>query len=130
MLFLAPCNPDHRAELRAGQRRARPVVRGKFLFVGEEKLHVRGVSYGTFARDHLRDGYPSPPVVEADFAAMAANGLNALRTYTVPPRWVLDAALRHGLWVMVGLAWEQHVDFLDGAWRAASIERRRKRLTA
>ena len=44
---------------------------------------------------------------------MAANGLNALRTYTVPPRWLLDAALRHGLWVMVGLAWEQHVDFLD-----------------
>ena len=99
-------------------------MRGKFLFVGDEKLHVRGVSYGTFARDGQRDGYPSPEVVEADFAAMAANGLNALRTYTVPPRWLLDAALRHGLWVMVGLAWEQHVDFRESAWRAASIERR------
>ena len=44
---------------------------------------------------------------------MAANGINAVRTYTVPPRWLLDAALRHGLRVMVGLPWEQHVAFLD-----------------
>ena len=29
----------------------RPTVRGKFLFVGEEKFWVRGVSYGTFQID-------------------------------------------------------------------------------
>ena len=44
---------------------------------------------------------------------MAANGINAVRTYTVPPRWLLDLALEHGLCVMVGLPWEQHVTFLD-----------------
>ena len=44
---------------------------------------------------------------------MAANGVNAVRTYTVPPRWLLDLAHEHGLWVMVGLPWEQHVTFLD-----------------
>ena len=122
----AACTTDVNGEAaRPGD--ARPVVGGKFLFVGDQKLHVRGVSYGTFARDRERDGYPSPEVVEDDFAAMAANGLNALRTYTVPPRWLLDAALRHGLWVMVGLAWEQHVDFLDRGWRARLIERRVRR---
>ena len=29
----------------------RPTVRGKFLFVGEEKFFVRGVTYGTFRPD-------------------------------------------------------------------------------
>ena len=44
---------------------------------------------------------------------MAAHGINAVRTYTVPPRWLLDLASEHGLFVMVGLAWEQHVAFLE-----------------
>ena len=40
---------------------------------------------------------------------MAAHGANAVRTYTVPPRWLLDAAGRHGLMVMVGIDSYQHV---------------------
>src|SRR3989442_10077009 len=44
---------------------------------------------------------------------MVASGINTLRTYTVPPRWFLDLAWQRGLRVMVGLAWEQHVTFLD-----------------
>ena len=55
---------------------------------------------------------------------MAANGLNAVRTYTVPPRRVLDLAAEHGLLVMVGIPWEQHVPFLDDQTRARSIEER------
>jgi hypothetical protein len=30
---------------------------------------------------------------------MAASGVNAVRTYTLPPRWFLDAAHHHGLLV-------------------------------
>src|SRR6266511_3999783 len=75
----------------------RPHVRGKFLFVGDEKLYVRGVTYGTFRPREDGCEYPEPEVVDRDFAAMTANGLNAVRTYTVPPRWFLDAAWRHGL---------------------------------
>jgi GT2 family glycosyltransferase len=102
----------------------RPAARGKFLWVGDEKLYVRGVTYGTFR--HNDDGHQFPPrhLVAADFARMAANGLNAVRTYTVPPRWLLDTAFEHGLWVLVGVAWEQHVDFLESRARARSIERR------
>ena len=44
---------------------------------------------------------------------MAAIGVNAVRTYTVPPTWLLDLALQHRLRVMVGLPWEEHVTFLD-----------------
>ena len=82
---------------------AHPHARGKFLFVGDQKLYVRGVTYGTFRPDARGDEFPPPELVERDFALMAANGINAVRTYTPPPRWLLDAAHRHGLRLMVGL---------------------------
>src|SRR6266496_3849341 len=82
----------------------RPVVKGKFIFVGNEKLYIRGVTYGTFCPDEDGNEYHGPEVVERDFAQMAANGLNAVRTYSVPPRWLLDTAQRHNLRVMCGTA--------------------------
>ena len=36
----------------------RPHVRGKFLFVGEEKFWVRGVTYGPFRPDEDGSNYP------------------------------------------------------------------------
>jgi O-antigen biosynthesis protein len=100
----------------------RPCVRGKFVFLNEDKLYVRGVTYGTFRP--LDDGaeFPCPEVVERDFARMAANGINAVRTYTVPPRWLLDSAYRHGLHVMVGLAVERYVGFLADKKGSPDIE--------
>lgn len=100
----------------------RPVVRGKFLFVGDEKLWVRGVTYGTF-RPHAGSDYPSDEVVERDFLLMAANGINAVRTYLPPPRRVLDLAHRCGLRVLVGFWWGSNVAFLDSRARAREIVR-------
>ena len=97
---------------------------GKFLYVGDEKLWVKGITYGTFRPDPEGVSYPEPGVVDKDFAMMHANDINVVRTYTVPPRWLLDTAARHGLRVMVGLAWEQHIAFLDDRRRARDIERR------
>jgi O-antigen biosynthesis protein len=102
----------------------RPEVRGKFLFVDDEKLYIKGVTYGTFRPDEHGHGFPAGHVVERDFAQMVANGVNAVRTYTPPPRWLLDTARRHGLWVLAGFAWEHHVAFLDDPGRADDIERR------
>jgi O-antigen biosynthesis protein len=48
-------------------------------------------------------------------------GVNALRVYTPPPRRVLDAAHAAGLWVLVGLPWEQHVAFLESRATAARV---------
>lgn len=101
---------------------ARPFVHGKFLHAGGEKLYVRGVTYGTFAPDSNGDQFPERQTVLQDFKMMAAAGINAVRTYTAPPRWFLDLAHDSGLWVMVGLAWEQHVTFLDDAGRRRRIE--------
>jgi len=103
----------------------RPLIRGKFFEAGGEKLTLHGVTYGTFSETgDERQGYPERQVVASDFAEMTRNGINSVRTYTVPPRWVLDAALVHGLRVMIGLPWEQHVTFLDDPGRAKSIETR------
>ena len=82
---------------------ARPSAPGKFLYAGEQKLWVRGVTYGTFRPSADGALFPSPATVRRDFAQMAAAGFNAVRTYTAPPPWLLDLAADHGLRVMVGL---------------------------
>src|ERR687884_1515703 len=101
----------------------RACIGGKFTYLGDQKFYIRGVTYGPFRPDADGGEYHSPDVVARDFAQMAANGLNAVRTYTLPPRWLLDAAQRHGLRVMVGLWWGQNTAFLDDAGRAEAIER-------
>src|SRR5579859_1642289 len=93
-------------------------ARGKFLYAGAEKFVARGVTYGTFSG---RDGFPHPDVVAQDLVAIRAAGLNAVRTYTVPPPWLLDAAAEHGLRILVGIPWEQHVTFLEGRARRMAI---------
>src|SRR6266571_3730413 len=74
----------------------RPAVKGKFLWVGEEKFEVHGVTYGPFRRGPDGSPYPAPEVVDRDFAEIASNGFNAVRTYDVPPRWLLDLGALHG----------------------------------
>jgi O-antigen biosynthesis protein len=82
----------------------RPCVRGKFLFVGDEKFYVKGVTYGAFTPREDDTDYHAPETIEKDFAQMASNGINTVRIpHTVPPRSLLDVANRHGLRVMVGL---------------------------
>ena len=102
----------------------RPRAAGKFFQLGGQKLWIRGVTYGTFRPDELGHQYGSPETVAIDLQAIAGHGFNAVRTYTVPPRWLLDLAQEHGLHVMVGLPWEQHIAFLDERVRARDIERR------
>ncbi|HIF22961.1 MAG TPA: glycosyl transferase, partial [Gemmatimonadetes bacterium] len=93
--------------------RGRPHVDGKFLEIGGRRVLIKGVAYGTFAPDSEGAQFPSAERVEQDFALMASVGINTVRTYTPPSPMLLDAALRHGLHMMVGLAWPQHIPFLD-----------------
>jgi GT2 family glycosyltransferase len=129
----APSAPiEHYRGTRAAQRASpaaavaahRPSARGKFLFAGAEKLAARGVTYGPFGADGSPAEYGDRAGAARDFARIAAAGFNALRVYSVPPAWLLDEAAAHGLRVMVGLPWEQHVAFLDDASTARDVERR------
>jgi glycosyltransferase involved in cell wall biosynthesis len=99
-------------------------VRGKFLFCGEQKFYIKGVTYGTFEPREDNILFPEKHIIERDFAMMARHGLNCVRTYTVPPRYLLDIAASHGLYVMVGLPWEQHLTFLEDQAMPVDIIRR------
>jgi O-antigen biosynthesis protein len=116
--------PDFAGSAEAGSIPAqqRPRVAGKQVVVGGTQLYIRGVTYGPFRPDESGELYHTPEAVERDFTLMAANGINALRTYTVPPHWLLDLAQLHGLRVLVGFAWEQHIAFLDDPERIRQIE--------
>ena len=91
---------------------AGPRVSGKFVEIDGQRFLIKGVTYGTFAPDS--DGAQFPPLkqIDRDFAMMAEAGLNTVRVYTVPDVPLLDAAARHGLKVMIGVPWTQHIAFL------------------
>jgi len=101
----------------------RPRVHGKFLYIGREHFWIRGVTYGTFRPDPTGLQFPTKNVVERDFRAIAEAGLNSVRVYTMPPRWLLDVAAACSLRVMIGLPWEQHIAFLDDSTRVQRIMR-------
>jgi GT2 family glycosyltransferase len=84
----------------------RPIVRGKFIYVGEQKYLIRGVTYGTFAQNDQGFLFPAYETVEKDFALMREAGINTIRTYTPPPDYLLELAIKYGLRVVVGIYWE------------------------
>ena len=102
---------------------SRITLAGKFVCAGQEKLYVRGVTYGTFRPGPDGAAFPPPSVVEHDFLQMSANGVNAVRTYTAPPRRLLDIAQRCNLRVLVGLQGERHYSFLHEKKTVREIRR-------
>jgi GT2 family glycosyltransferase len=64
-----------------------------------------------------------------DFARMRAVGINAVRTYHVPPDWFFHLADEAGVAVFVDIPWPKHVCFLDSA-RAQADARRAVALAA
>src|SRR5436190_15652153 len=111
-------------DVRRGAASPRPdriVTDGKFLrrtgaaaaAAGADRFLVKGVTYGTFAPDANGNQFPPARQIAEDFRLMASLGINTVRVYTAPRRELLDEAARHGLRVMVGLPWSEHVAFLD-----------------
>jgi O-antigen biosynthesis protein len=98
-----------------------PSIGGKFFFVGDHKLYLRGISYGPFAPGPHGFPFPDPATLERDFTLMTEVGANCLRTFTVPPRWLLDRAAEHGLRVLITVPWAEHVCFLDDRGLVAEI---------
>ncbi len=96
-------------------------IKGKFFCIGEKKFFLKGVSYGPFCPPTHGTPFPERAVVEKDFALMAALGANCLRTYTVPPNWLLELAFAYGLRVLIGIPWAQQVAFLDSSYLRAQI---------
>jgi GT2 family glycosyltransferase len=108
---------------KALERSPAVTVKGKFFFLREQKFFVKGVTYGPFRRASHGAPFPEKWVVERDLALMMELGANCIRTFTVPPEWLLDLAAVYGLRVMVGVPWLQHVCFLDSGSMRAQIRR-------
>jgi glycosyltransferase involved in cell wall biosynthesis len=88
-------------------------VDGKFFRVGERKFAAKGVAYGPFAPREGGDCFPTPELTARDFGQIVELGANLIRVYTSPPRWLLDAALQHGLRVLIDIPWGKNRCFLD-----------------
>ncbi len=88
---------------------------GKFLRRGEGKFFVKGLTYGPFEPGADGHGVKAGVDLARDLEQVAALGANTLRVYEPPPSSFLDACAEHGLHVLIGVPWPDHVDFLDGA---------------
>jgi GT2 family glycosyltransferase len=101
--------PDAAAELRGRVR-----LDGKYFACGGRRVRIQGVTYGPFAPNAAGEPLPEPRRVRVDFDRMRAIGLNAVRTYHVPPDWFLDLADEQGMGVLVDVPWPKHLCFLEG----------------
>jgi GT2 family glycosyltransferase len=102
---------------------ARLEARGKFLFAGAEKIFLKGITYGPFPPDAAGDQFPDRHTVKADLGLMGELGANTLRTFTLPPEWLLDLAAERNLRVLAGIPWAEHVCFLDSKELTQGIRR-------
>lgn len=88
-------------------------VRSKFFHEGDRKWFLKGVTYGPFKPNADGDLTATPERAKQDFALMRELGVNLIRVYHVPPRWLLDTAAEFGLRVLISIPWTQHVEFLN-----------------
>jgi GT2 family glycosyltransferase len=71
------------------------------------------VTYGPFAPTESGEPFPGAPEVAEDFVQLKKAGINALRTYHVPPEWLLDLADELEMAVLLDVPWPKHLCFLD-----------------
>src|SRR5579871_1979067 len=88
-------------------------VHGKFLTHGDRPFRLCGVTYGPFAANETGYPFPPPERVAEDFLQMRAAGINAIRTYHMPPEELFHLAEERGVYVLVDIPWPKHVCFFD-----------------
>jgi GT2 family glycosyltransferase len=105
-----------------GRSAARAIVDGRAFATGGQRLSLQGVTYGPFAVNSSGDPLPEASQGAADLDRMRDAGVNAVRTYHVPPGWLLELADERDIHVLIDVPWRKHLCFLDD--RAARSEAR------
>ena len=100
-------------ECEARTRPARVRVDGKYFARNGCRFRIQGVTYGPFRVNDSDEPFPARQLVDQDFAQMRALGISSLRTYHVPPDWLLELAGEHRLAVFIDVPWRKHVCFLE-----------------
>ena len=93
--------------------RCRWRVDGRFLARGATKAVPRGVTYGPFPPNTRGEPFPEPDQARGDFRLMQRAGLDAIRTYVVPPEWLVAAAEEAEIGLLMDVPWSKHLCFLD-----------------
>ncbi|MFZ4598163.1 MAG: glycosyltransferase [Terrimicrobiaceae bacterium] len=88
-------------------------VRAKFLFEGDRKFFIKGVTYGPFAPDADGEFFGTPAGAERDLDLMVEAGINLVRIYYVPPRWFLDLCAKRRIRALISIPWAEHLEFLN-----------------
>jgi O-antigen biosynthesis protein len=83
-------------------------VEGKFFVRGKQRLRLKGVTYGPFEPNQDGDAFPPPACVDEDFERMQDAGINAVRTYHLPPEWFLERADVKGIDVFIDVPWRKY----------------------
>src|SRR5260221_327297 len=122
----APWDPRSGPERIDGSR-VRSV--GKFLRLGTSKWFLKGLTYGPFAPNGAGESFPERAQARKDFSQIRQMGGNGIRLYHLPPLWLLDDALEHGLRVLVDVPWEKHRCFFED-WASRDLARRTVRQAA
>ncbi|MCS7064324.1 MAG: glycosyltransferase [Methylacidiphilales bacterium] len=92
----------------------RITCQAKFFYKHDQKFYAQGVTYGPFKpRSEGAPHLPNPKEVERDFSLMCDLGINLIRLYHVPPRWLMDKAAEHQIYVLITIPWVKRVLFLD-----------------
>ena len=107
----------------SGTYRGRPIVKAKFLYLGDEKFWIKGTAYGAFAPNRSGHQFPEPGMVDVDFTLMRGAGINTILTYTVPPISLLDQAQSHGLRAIITIPWMEYACFLESTATRRNIRR-------
>jgi len=97
--------------------RQREEVKGKFFFLGRK-------SFSKELRSLLCRYHGAPFQKDRLWRktlSLAELGQNCLRTYTVPPDWLLALASAYGLRLLIGIPWAQHVASLTPSVRQRSV---------
>jgi O-antigen biosynthesis protein len=87
-------------------------VAGKFFRCADQKITLRSISYGPFRLNSRGESFPEDEQLSADLAQIRGLGFNSVRVYEAPSASLLSKASELGLWLMVGLSWTDHVDFM------------------
>jgi GT2 family glycosyltransferase len=88
-------------------------IDGKFFARGRQRLRIQGVTYGPFTANADGEPYPNRARFADDLAQMWTCGVNAIRTYHVPPPWMLALAQEQGINVLIDVPWSKHLCFLE-----------------
>jgi len=85
---------------------------GKFLRLGRDRFHIKGVTYGPFSPNAEGLPFPEEKTVRSDLVRIREMGANTLRLFHAPPSGLPDWAMEHGLRLLIDIPVHKYSGYL------------------